>query len=286
MPIIAALCFAALLLSACSALRIGFGQAPTLAYWWLDAYVDFSDAQTPRVRDDLAAWFAWLRQTQLQDYASLLVRAQSEALGDTTPTRTCEWWGKMRRRVDTAVAQAMPSAAALVSTLTPRQIEHVERRYAKSNEEFREDYLRPAPAKRQAKLSERAIERAESVYGRLDDAQRAQIGRAVAESPFDAELWFTDHQRRQQETLQMLRALVADSTHREDAQAVLRAFIDRLQNSPPDTYRRYAERLTQFNCELAASVHNGTSPTQRLAAAQKFKVWERDLRLLAADTAR
>src|SRR5580765_4822032 len=39
------------LLGACSALRIGYGAAPDLVYWWLDGYVDFDDTQTPRVRE-------------------------------------------------------------------------------------------------------------------------------------------------------------------------------------------------------------------------------------------
>ncbi|MCX7224461.1 MAG: hypothetical protein NT071_02345, partial [Burkholderiales bacterium] len=43
----------ALLLSGCSALRLGYSQAPELAYWWLDSYFDFTEAQTTRVRADL-----------------------------------------------------------------------------------------------------------------------------------------------------------------------------------------------------------------------------------------
>ena len=42
------------LLAACSTLRIGYSQADTLAYWWLDRYLDFNAAQTPQVRQTLA----------------------------------------------------------------------------------------------------------------------------------------------------------------------------------------------------------------------------------------
>ena len=44
---------AALLVSlgGCSALRIGYGTAPDLVYWWVDRYVDFNGAQTPKVRE-------------------------------------------------------------------------------------------------------------------------------------------------------------------------------------------------------------------------------------------
>ncbi|MBC8057759.1 MAG: hypothetical protein H7Y61_14390, partial [Rhizobiales bacterium] len=39
------------LLGGCSALRIGYGTAPDVVYWWLDGYIDFNDTQTPRVRE-------------------------------------------------------------------------------------------------------------------------------------------------------------------------------------------------------------------------------------------
>ncbi|MFM8901356.1 MAG: hypothetical protein ACKOF9_15630 [Burkholderiales bacterium] len=51
--IIGALCCLPVLLAACSAARLGYGQGPTLAYWWLDGYVDFNEAQSLRVREDL-----------------------------------------------------------------------------------------------------------------------------------------------------------------------------------------------------------------------------------------
>ena len=41
---------ALLLLGGCSAVRIGYNQAPTLAWWWLDGYLDFDAAQAPQVK--------------------------------------------------------------------------------------------------------------------------------------------------------------------------------------------------------------------------------------------
>ena len=39
--------FSLLLLSGCSALRLGYNNGPQLAWWWLDNYVDFSSEQAP-----------------------------------------------------------------------------------------------------------------------------------------------------------------------------------------------------------------------------------------------
>ncbi len=286
MPIIAALCLALLLAGGCSALRFGYNQAADLAYWWLDGYVDFSETQTPQVRNALADWFVWHRATQLPDYANLLARTQNEVMADSTPSRVCEWWGSISARIETGLERAVPAAAELMLSVAPRQVQHIERRYAKANEEFRDDFLQGDPVKRRKASVERAIERAELLYGKLEDVQREQIARSVTQSPFDADLWFIERKRRQQDALQMLRRMAAGSASLDQAQAALRAYMERTARSPREEYRRYSEKLANFNCAFAANLHNTTSPAQRQTAAQKLKGWEADLRALAADAAK
>jgi len=280
--IIAALCSLLALASGCSALRIGYGTAPDLAYWWLDRYIDFSGAQTPRVRAALAQWFVWHRRTQLPDYAALLARAQAEVLADTTPARVCEWQGELIRRANVAFDHAAPAAADILLSVTPGQIVHIERRYAKVNEEFRDDYLQPDPVKRAAATLKRTVERAEMLYGTLDEKQRARMAAALARSPFDAELWLAERRIRQQDALQLLNKVVREKPAREQVQAALRGYADRIEHSPQEAYRRYSERLSEFNCAFAATLHNGTSTAQRRHAAEKLAGWEGDLRALAA----
>ena len=284
-PIIAALCLALCALAGCSALRIGYSQAPDLAYWWLDSYADFNDAQTPRVRDALAAWFGWHRRTQLPDYTRLLARAEKEVLADTTAERGCEWWGELIKRMDTALDQAAPAAAEIVLSLTPPQLQQLERRYAKANAEFRDDYLQPDLAQRFRAAVKRTVDRAESLYGRLGDAQQAQVAKALAQSPFDPDVWLSERQRRQQDALQTLRKLLADGANHEQAQLALHAYVDRVERSPREAYRRYADQLLQFNCAFAANLHNGATAAQRRAAADRLKGWEDDLRALIAEAA-
>ena len=270
-------------MAGCSAIRLGYSQAPDLAYWWLDGYADFNDVQTPRVRDALAQSFAWHRRTQLPDYASLLARGQTEARANTTPERACEWWADVRGRVDTSVERAVPAMAEVMLTLSPQQILHIERRYAKANEEFRAEYLQTDATQRLKESIKRAVDRTEFFYGKLDEVQRERVARSVTQSPFDADLWLVERQRRQQDALQTLRGLGADGVSVEQAQAALRSYINRVSRSPHEEYRRYSDRLTQFNCAFAANLHNSTGPAQRQVAAQKLKGWEADLRLLAAD---
>lgn len=273
-----------LLVSGCSALRIGYSQAADLVYWWLDGYADFDAEQTRRTREALGQWFAWHRKTQLPDYAQLLARAQTEVRAETTPARVCEWQGELLKRAHTAWEQALPAAAEWALSVTPQQIQHLERRYAKANDEFRDDYLQEDPRERHEATIKRAVERAESLYGRLDDAQRARVAAGMARSPFDPELWLAERKQRQQDALQLLRKLTAEGASRAQAEGAVRAYVEHIERSPREAYRRYSERLAEFNCAFGASLHNNTSPVQRRAAAAKLSGWEGDLRALVAQT--
>ena len=76
-------------LGACSAIQLAYNNLPTVSYWWLDGYLDFDGAQTPKVRDELARLLAWHRQNELPRIASLLKEAETMAPGEVTPEQVC-----------------------------------------------------------------------------------------------------------------------------------------------------------------------------------------------------
>lgn len=264
-------------------LRLGYDRAPQLAYWWLDGYVDFDDDQAPRVRAGIDAWMRWHRGTQLADYADRLARLRRAAPQAITPQAACAWFDDMRGRIDVALDHAVPALAELALTLTPRQLEHIERRYAKANEELRADFLDPDRARRHELSVERAIERFERLYDRLDPAQRAAVRRWVAESPFDAQRWLDERMAHQREVLATLRGLLSERRPLGAAQAAIRSLIAQAQRSPRPGYRRYQQQLVDYNCAFFAQIHELTSTPQRQAAARRLAGWEHDLRLLVAD---
>jgi hypothetical protein len=80
----------------------------------------------------------------------------------------------------------------------------------------------------------------------------------------------------------MVRRLTAQRANPDQAQAALRAYVERWSRSPREPYRRYSEELTAYNCAFAADLHNRSSVAQRQSAALKLKGWEEDARALAA----
>jgi hypothetical protein len=282
--IIGALLAAALLLGGCSALRFVYNQGPDIVYWWLDGYADFDAAQTPRVRAAISDWFRWNRSTQLPDYAALLAQAEDEIAADATPEQLCRWNDTVRRRIVVAFDAAVPAIAELAPRLTPAQIEHIDRRFEKRNAEYRDDYrLGEDAAEQQRAATKRALERAEMMYGRLDEAQRERIARGVAASPFDAAVWFAERKARQADIVATLRRLRSEPLSTAEAEQAVRGLATRFSRSPRADYRSYEQTVTQYNCLFAAAVHNATTPAQRQAAQRKLKGWEAALRALIAE---
>jgi hypothetical protein len=277
--IIGALIAAATLSAGCTAVRFGYNQGPEFAYWWLDRYVDFNDTQSSLVREALGDWFAWHRRTELPTYATLVERARREMREPASAERMCRWFDEIRTRTDSAVDRASPAMARIALTMTPPQIAHLQRQYAKRNVEFRDEFLQQDPGERREASVQRAVKRFERFYGQLDDAQQQVIAQWVADSPFDPERWMAEREARQRDVLQTIRRLQAERAA-PDAVASIKGLALRMQRSPDDAYRGYQQRLVQYNCEFAARVHNATTPAQREAAARRFKGWEDDFRAL------
>ncbi len=268
----------------CSLVRLGYNQAPDLAYWWLDGYYDFNEVQQSKVRESIATWFAWHRKTQLPDYAVLLDRAQAEVQRDATPAQMCRWNDEFLARANIASDQALPALADLVLSLAPEQFKHLQKRLNKDMKEFESDYLQPSPQERAKAAVKRVVDRVEMLYGSLDDGQRQQVIASVAASPFDPVAWGVERVERQKEMMRTLQELVDQRADKERAQAALRTLSERAQHSPSTSYRAYQQRLIAYNCAFAAQMHNATNAEQRQTAANRFKGWAEDARALAAQT--
>ena len=185
----------ALVLMGCNAVRLTYNNAPQLAWWWLDGYVDFSREQAPQVQRGIDRWFEWHRATQLPEYAALLASVGREVLEPATPAQACRWQGRMRDALDPSLDRAIELAADLVPGLTEVQFRHLEQRFAKINDELRDDYLQPDLAERARESVKRTVERVERLYGTLNEAQKRLVAAGVAASPFDPALWLADRQR-------------------------------------------------------------------------------------------
>lgn len=271
------------LLQACSTLKIFYNQAPGLAYWYLDGHVDFLDTQSLRVKDDLASLQTWHRQTQLPGYIDTLQRLQQQLPQDITAQTACAVFTDLRGKLAAVSERAEPAVAAVVATLSARQLAQLERRFAKGNADYRDDFMEGTPQDRQDKRLDQLRSRAERLYGQLGEPQQAVLSQRTAQSRFDASTFYADKLRRQQDVLQTLRPLIAGQAAPDTTRAALRGLFERTFNPTDPALRQKQNALNEENCVTFAALHNSTTAAQRSQAVQTLKRYEQDFRLLNAE---
>lgn len=274
---LAVLCVA-LVLAGCTALRVVYHQAPSLTYWWIDGYADLDSRQTAQVRADLDAFFAWHRSEELPRLADLLRDWQRLAPNDITAEQACLQFDRVRDSLERAAGQAAAPMSRLALSLSPAQLEHLARQQSKSNREFEDDFIKPAPSKVLDRRTERAQDRIETFYGRLTDVQRQLLRQQLAASPFDAPRTQQERQSRQADLLLTIRQAQADPA---TARQRIQAHMDRFTDSPTPGYNEYLQASVQHGCRQIALLHNSTTPQQRQRAVNTLKQYESDLRGLA-----
>ncbi len=267
------------LLQACSAIKLAYNNAPEFGYWWLDAYGDFNETQSPKVRAELARLLLWHRTEELPKIADLLQKAQRLATADTSPAPVCVLFADARQRFSAITVQAEVATASLAMSLSPEQQTHIERKFAKNNADWRNDWLKLTPPERIDKRFKSNQERSEEFYGKLEDRQLATLRSSLAASIYDTEVMHAERVRRQQDLLQTLRQ-ISGRANVVEATSALRAYVDRSLNSPNPAYRAYIEKVITESCTQFAQLHNSTTPEQRTRAVRRLAAYERDAREL------
>lgn len=261
----------ALLLPGCSAIRLGYGNADSLARWWIDQYLDLSPDQDTLARERLARLMVWHRKSQLPDYANVLSQAQTLATGRPTATDGLALTEAIIRRVRRLADQAIPDAADLLATLTPAQIERMATRFSEKNVSYtKEARLAEGEAGQRKARFKRLLERAEYWYGDFSDAQQAAIRQLVDAQPSGAQFWYEERLRRQGELLELARKVHTEKTSRERTIALLRDYADRFDIPADPTRQATALGLRKASSELAAAIQSLTTPGQREHARHKF----------------
>ena len=269
-------------LAGCSAVKLGYNNLDEVTYWWLDGYLDFTEEQAPRIREDLARLHFWHRTQELPRVATVLRSLEELVTGDISAAQACAFVPRLRERFEAVSERAEPAVVTLAMDLGTDQLRHLERKYQKNNADFRKEWMRLAATELADKRLKQFLERAEMIYGRLDEPQRIALRRQIEQSAFDPKRTLAERQRRQQDALQTLRKLAGQPVPFGEARRLLRSYLERAQESPDAAYRSYQQALIDEACRGFSVLHNSTTAAQREAAVQRLRAYQRDLRELAA----
>ena len=272
----------AVALAACSTIKLGYSNLDDIAFWWMDSYLDFTQAQTPRVREDLARLHRWHRTQELPRFAEILHRMEVLAPHDVSPAQACSFVAPLRERLRALADRAEPAAVTLAMDLTPEQVAHLKHQYDKKNADYRKEWVQLAAQELRDKRMKQFVQRSELIYGDLDEPQRAVMRRQVNQSIFDPARWLAERERRQQDALHTLRKVAGQPLSISQARVSMHGLIQRVLESPDRAYRAYQQALIDEACRNLSALHNSTSPAQRATAVARLRGYQKDLRELAA----
>ncbi|MGJ7522641.1 DUF6279 family lipoprotein [Variovorax sp. LT1P1] len=269
-------------LSGCSAVKLAYNNLPELGYWWLDSYVDFNGAQSPRVKEQLAQLLERHRRTELPKLLVLVEKAERLAVADVTPAQVCAASDEVRDSLLATAVDAAGPGAELALGLGDAQLQHIEGKYAKNNAEYASDWLERSVEGQHRKRYDTFLERSEDFYGTLDDAQRKLLRQMADRSIFDPKRVDAERRQRQRESLALMRRYSNSGARPAEVQAALVAYAQRIAQPPSGPWRDYQQALLQEGCGNIARLHNATRPAQREQAARRLQAYAQDIRDLIA----
>ena len=269
------------LLQACSALQIGYRQAPNLGYWWLDSQFNLSNEQAEPVREALQQLQRWHREQELPRYAELLAQVQALSTREVDAGQVCKVWTQVNDGLQRLAGQSVRQLAPLALQLQPKQLRHLARHWDKANTDWNKEWLEGSASERLTRRLGKAAARYSDFYGSLTDKQMGLLRTQLQASAWNPAWGQQDRLRRQQLLMATLQSLQAPGTTVVQAEAALMAVWQQWLVAPAESDRRVQQTLVQQACQNLAELHNSASAEQRQRAARRLRAYEQDLRELA-----
>ncbi|MGE3677328.1 MAG: DUF6279 family lipoprotein [Burkholderiales bacterium] len=264
---------AALLLSACSAIQVGYRNADTFLRWQANSYFDFEGEQSAELEGRIASFLAWHRSSALPRYRAILEEAAART-GRGLAREDLQWgYDAVRAQIDEALRAAAAEAAPLLDRLPAGKITHLERRLAEDNRKFARRFLAGTSEERRERRLKRNLERLEDWLGGLTDAQVARVRQYANRTPLSAELRDRDRKRRQAEFVTMLRK-------REAGRRLSDWSVEWERSRAPEHAAATREQLAAY-FDLLLELDRMLSPEQRAHAVNRLRFYADSARVLA-----
>lgn len=271
------------LLGSCSTARLGYSNADTLAYWWLDGYVDFSSSQKTKVKQDIAQLLSWHRTTQLPLYAQALTQMQSKLMANSGPAEIEASFQQIEQFSQTVLLKALPELTDFALAMDASQKAHLARKFEKNNEDFRDKYLDLTPEKQAKARFKKVVKQADDWLGSVSRTQEAIIANYLDKHPPNYTQWLDDSMARQRAVLQLLTQIQNGKPSRELAQAMIqRAILANFEPAEQTAQRTQAEASRVSIQQLMADIIRTSSQEQKAHAHKKLQGWIDDCKYLIA----
>ena len=269
----------AAVLVSCTFNKFAYNQADTVAAWMVDDYFDLDGHQKNEFQKRFDRFHAWHRYEQLPDYSQFMRTARSR-FQDGLSREDVMWFVEgLRTRVRTAGRHIAPDAAAMLATLTPVQVENLQKKWDKDNRKYvRERKLNGSAEERQEAEAKRIIKQIEDWLAPLSNDQESRIIALARELPPIEQARYQERLRRQKELLEILSHRTGDP---QAFTARLTAWLTNWERNRSPEYQRQLDASWQKRAELFVAVDKMLTPDQRTAALQRIQGYAEDFTQLA-----
>jgi hypothetical protein len=258
----------AMTMASCSLVKTAYNNAPALIAWRLDDYFSFNDAQKTKLKLALQDVHAWHRQNELPRYVSLLNTIHDDLSHDVTAQTACQRIESIKSNLQTLQIKMIPMIVEIAGTLSDKQLQHLQKKLEKRNQEWKEEWWQETTEEQREVRLEKSEEFAEKVYGDLNEKQINLLKQVIAKSDINPAIIYAEILRRDEDALDILKALRNAASSNEEKSQLVRTGFERMQTSPNAAYQAHIETMTQLSCETIASLHATTTTKQRLHAQQ------------------
>ena len=275
-------------LSACSAIKLGYNNSASIAHTYLTSKVDFDSEQSTFLKTSLNEIVEWHRNAELPVLANELQTARQALAardGVVRPVSAEQVQAlnlSIRASLRRTANEAAPIIAKNILGLWPNQIQDIQQALDKSNVEYREERLMQNNDQRVRESAERMSKRFERWLGTLTSVQVKQIEAWARTETNRAESRYEKRLARQQQFM----ALVSKAANRQIDQAALSREIARLLNAwqSPTTAaeKEESEQRQKATIALIVDVLNSATAEQRNNAADRAAGWAKDFQILAS----
>lgn len=265
-------------LPGCSVLRFGYGQFDTYAAWTADEYFDLEPQQKREFLARFDRLHEWHRYEQLPEYASFLAAAKTRLQKGLAREDVIWFTEGLKERYRTIVKRGVDDAAAILMTITPEQLDALQRQWDRKNRRFiREHRLEAGLEEKKQARAQRALSQFKDWVGSFTYEQEQQIIAMINELPLIDRLRYEDRLRRQREFLQLME-LRGDP--REFAARLKHWLLNWEEGRAPE-YDRLLTEWWEKRVELFVAADRMLAQHQRAAAARRLQNYIEDFTRLA-----
>ncbi|HSI28108.1 MAG TPA: DUF6279 family lipoprotein [Methylophilus sp.] len=252
----------------CSVVKTAYNNAPALIAWRLDDYFNFSDAQKAKLKPALQELHAWHRKNELPRYVALLDEINNDLGHEVSAETACQRIESIKSNAQALQTKIIPIIVDIGATLSDKQLQHFQQKLEKRNAEWKEEWWQETAEEQREVRLEKSKDYAEKIYGDLNEKQINILKQSIARNNVDPATIYSEILRRDEDALNILKALRNPSASNEEKSQLVRAGFERMQNSPNLAYQAHIDKITQQTCETTASLHASTTDKQRLHAQQ------------------